>query len=127
MLEVQIDLPLHFRPESISEMVERACAAESLTCSMKGTLTSFPNCVHWHWKRGKERGTLEITWWGKQDRLWFKVAAGRTGSWIEGTLIRLKQHIEYDFQSEAEPPKEAQSEFPLPARESRLITEATGK
>ena len=54
---------------------------------MKGTLASFPNCVHWHWKRGKERGTLEITWWGKQDRLWFKVAAGRfhtaLGYWNE--------------------------------------------
>jgi hypothetical protein len=65
---------------------------------MKGTLANYPGCVHWHYKKGKARGTLEITWWERENRLWFKVAKGRTGDWIEGSITRLKGKIERTFE-----------------------------
>src|SRR4051794_41704257 len=55
-------------------VVESACASAGLTITMRGTLAAYPGCVHWHLKRGRERGTLEITWWPKTAELWFKVA-----------------------------------------------------
>jgi hypothetical protein len=78
----------------VEGVVERACAAEGLRLTLKGTLAGYPGCVHWHYKKGKERGTLEITWWESKRRLWFKVAAGRTGEWIEAAAEKLKKRIE---------------------------------
>jgi hypothetical protein len=48
--------------------VESACAAEGLRLTLKGTLKQYPGCTHWHYQRGKDRGTLEITFWPAQNR-----------------------------------------------------------
>ena len=72
-------------------LVEAQCAAEGLQLTLKGTLAKYPGCVHWHFKRGSERGTLEITWWAKTRRFWFSIQARRTGAWVEETLERLKK------------------------------------
>jgi hypothetical protein len=94
MIEVDVHVPRGSNPASIPHLVEEACAAEGLTLTLKGTLAKYPHCVHWHYKKGNERGTLEITWWEKENRLWFKVAAGRTGAWMEETMARLKNRLE---------------------------------
>jgi hypothetical protein len=95
MVELEVYIPVPARPASIPHIVEQACAAEGLVLTLKGTLAKYPNCVHWHFKKGKERGALEITWWERENRLWFKVAAGRTGAWIEEAMARLKEQIEH--------------------------------
>jgi len=74
--------------------VEAQCAAEALQMTLKGTLAKYPGCVHWHFKRGFERGTLEITWWPSARRLWFSVQAGRTGVWVEESLNQIKAALE---------------------------------
>jgi len=58
------------------------------------TFTDYPGCVHWHFKPDKQKGMLEITWWESENRLWFKVAKGRMGEWIDKVLPRLKEQIE---------------------------------
>ena len=50
----------------------------------------YPGSRHWHYRRGRERGTLEITFWPAQRRLWLKVAAGRTSAWITELLPSLQ-------------------------------------
>ena len=95
MVEVKVHIPARASPASIPHIVEQACATEGLTLTLKGTLAKYPHCVHWHFKKDKERGALEITWWEWERRLWFKVAAGRTGAWIEEALARLKAQIEH--------------------------------
>jgi hypothetical protein len=97
MMEVEVDIPVHTQSVSISRVVEQACASDGLTLTLKGSLAKYPGCIHWHFKKGKERGTLEITWWDQENRLWFKVAAGRTGVWIEETVARLKEQIEHNL------------------------------
>ena len=74
-------------------IVEAACAAEGLRLTLKDTLAKYPGCVHWHFQKGTQRGTLEITWWEKRRRLWFKVAAGRRGEWMEATIPRLESML----------------------------------
>ena len=93
MIEIELSPPHHTKTANVEGVVERACAAEGLILTLKGTLASYPGCVHWHYKRGKERGTLEITWWESKRRLWFKVAAGRRGEWIEPTMEKLKKQL----------------------------------
>ena len=78
MLEVELQIPDSAESEAVLRIVEQVCASNELTCSLKGTLVSYPGSIHWHFKQGKQKGTLEITWWESEQRLWFKVASGRT-------------------------------------------------
>jgi len=94
MLEVEISVPPTAVLSKMESVVEAACAAEGLELRLKGTLAKCPGCVHWHFQKGAQRGTLEITWWEKQRRLWCKVAAGRKGAWMEETIPRLKSVLE---------------------------------
>ncbi|HEY2981375.1 MAG TPA: hypothetical protein VGJ22_09365 [Anaerolineales bacterium] len=92
MLEVEITIPPHLKPASVPDAVERVCADFGLERVSLGTLASYPGCVHWHYKQGKQGGTLEITWW--EPRLWIKVAAGRSADWIMECIPQIKRAIE---------------------------------
>jgi hypothetical protein len=74
--------------------VERAAAEAGLTVTLRGTLAAYPGCTYWHLKRGREPGTLEVTWWPQTGRLWFKVANNRHGWWIEDARRLLANRIE---------------------------------
>jgi len=69
MLEVQVALPPPAKNLEVEMLVETACAAEGLRQTLKGPLAKYPGSVHWHFKKGKQRGTLEITLWKAQRRL----------------------------------------------------------
>jgi hypothetical protein len=94
MIEIDVDIPATLERATIPALVEQECRDEHLSIAERTTLAAYPGCVHWHLKRGKERGTLEITWWERTDRLWFKVASNRTAPWIEPTIARLKARLE---------------------------------
>ena len=66
--------------------IERCFGEAGLRVALKGTLATHKGCVHWHLKRGKERGTLEVTLWPARRRLWLSVHANRSGDWVEGAL-----------------------------------------
>jgi hypothetical protein len=94
MVEVELQIPDGVESETVIRVVEQICASNELTGSLKGTLVSYPGSIHWHFKHGKQRGTLEITWWESDQRLWFKVASGRTSEWILKRIPQLKEQIE---------------------------------
>jgi len=94
MLEVELQIPDSVEAEAVLRIVEQVCASNELTCSLKGTLVSYPGSIHRHFKHGKQRGTLEITWWESEQCLWFKVASGRTSEWILKSIPQLKEQIE---------------------------------
>lgn len=93
MIEVELQIPDSIEPETVIRAVEQICAFHGLTCTLKGTLVRYPGSIHWHFKRGRQKGTLEITW-ERENRLWFKVADGRTSEWINVSLPQLKEQIE---------------------------------
>ena len=94
MIEVELQIPADANGDSVVKVVEQVCASNNLICVLNGTLASYPGCIHWHYRQGKQKGTLEITWWKDENRLWFKVAKGRTGDWIAEALPKLKEQIE---------------------------------
>ena len=94
MIEVDLQIPDSLETEAVIRIVEQVCASNYLTCSRKGTLVSYPGSIHWHFKRNGDKGTLEITWWEVKNRLWFKVAKGRTGDWMAEKIATLKKKIE---------------------------------
>ena len=99
MVEVNIEIPEKVNTAGLINLIERACLAHELTCTLKGTLVKYPGSVHWHFKKDKQRGTLEITWWENKNRLWFKAADGRTGAWTEETMSQMKEEIQKAFRS----------------------------
>src|ERR1700752_5223048 len=94
MIEVELQVPADAKSDSVVQVVEGGCNEKSLTCELKGTLARYPGCIHWHFKKDREKGTLEITWWEIENRLWFKVAKGRTADWINESMAELKKQIE---------------------------------
>ena len=93
MIEVELQIPANANSDSVNKVLEQVCTANYLTCVLKGTLASYPGCMHWHFRKEKQKGTLEITWWERENRLWFKVARGRTGNWIDESIAMLKKQI----------------------------------
>jgi hypothetical protein len=94
MIEVELQIPADAKSDTVVKVVEQICAENRLICTLKGTLTTYPGCIHWHFKPDKQKGTLEITWWESENRLWFKAAKGRMGGWIEESIAKLKKQIE---------------------------------
>jgi len=94
MIEIELQIPDSVDSDTLVRVVEHICIANGLTCTLSGTLASYPGCVHWHFRKGTQRGILEITCWELERRLWFKVAGNRRGEWIEDSIPQLKERIE---------------------------------
>ena len=94
MIEVELQIPADARSDTVVKVVEQVCTANNLICVLKGTLASYPDSIHWHFRKHKQKGTLEISWWESENRLWFKVTKGREGEWIEESIVELKKQIE---------------------------------
>jgi hypothetical protein len=93
MTEVEIPVPPAVSLDQLSTGIEAICAGLGLAQTLTGTLSRFPGSRHWHFKNGREAGTLEITLWPGQRRLWLKVARGREGPWMATALPRLRDAL----------------------------------
>jgi hypothetical protein len=77
------------------KIVESCCAKEGLKATVKTELRSYPNSIHWHFKKqGQSRGTLEITFWKQERRIWLSVQDGRRAEWIFEMIGTLKKSLE---------------------------------
>jgi hypothetical protein len=89
MRNLQVDIPKGCDPTEADQIIERLCAEEGLTRKIKRTLESRPGYIHWHYKRDSESGTLEVSLWPKESRIWFSVHDNRKGSWTDECADRL--------------------------------------
>ena len=55
MIEMELQIPADATNDSVVKVVEQVCSANGLTQALKGTLASYPGCVHWHFKKVKKR------------------------------------------------------------------------
>jgi hypothetical protein len=93
MTEIEIAVPSPLFTDALRR-IESVIQLLGLRVTMKGTLTGYPGCTHWHLKLGRQRGTLELTLWPRERRVWFSIHDGRTGEWIGAMAPRLKKAIE---------------------------------
>jgi hypothetical protein len=94
VLEIEVEVPPTADPKRIEELVEAVCASAGLSVSLKGTLARYPGCVHWHFKHGRQRGTLEITLWPGHRRLWLTVHENRSAEWVPAAISSIKDELE---------------------------------
>ncbi len=80
--------------ENTVEIRVEDCAERLGLSIQRGTLRSYPGCVHWHFKQPRESGTLEATWWPKGRRLWLKIASNRQADWIAEAVERFRREFE---------------------------------
>ena len=93
MKEFELALPANIDPTIAEQVIERCCAAQCLTQSLKGSLKKYPESLHWHFKQKRQRGTLEITLWLRASQIRFKVQEGRQALWIEEIVSTLPGRI----------------------------------
>jgi hypothetical protein len=69
--------------------VAACCAELGLLPALRTELKSHAGGVHWHYRRPRAAGTLEITISETASRIWIKVHAGRRADWIPDAVERL--------------------------------------
>ena len=70
--------------------IERACASLGLMRTMRTSLKTLPANTHWHYKRGKENGVMEITLLHDTGSVTISYADGRYAQWIDKAIDALK-------------------------------------
>ena len=92
MLYFEVSLPSP-APADAESLIETCCRDAGLIRSLKGTLAQYPGCIHWHWKRRREPGTLEVTLWPRENRLWLSIHTNRSGGWTEAAAPALRENL----------------------------------
>ena len=77
--------------------IEECAAAETLRVTLRETLSQYPGSLHWHWKRGREIGILEITLLNRERRIQLSVQAGRVGTWTTETMERMSEILPVSY------------------------------
>ena len=101
MREIEFAVPRNADLTQAIKLIEKICAQHELILAMKGSLAAYPRCIHWHYKREKQKGTLELTVLARDRRVWAKVQDGRKAPWIEEELPALQWAIERALQAAA--------------------------
>lgn len=83
MEEYPIQMEPTFDAKQIEIAVARCSRGLGLLETMKSTLAKYPGSVHWHFKKPRASGILEVTYWPSGNRLWISVQRGRRADWLE--------------------------------------------
>jgi hypothetical protein len=78
----------------IAGVIESVAKSNGLVVSLKGSLRAFPGCVHWHFKKERQSGTIEVTMWPQKRRVWLSVQSGRRAQWIEAALPGMRRSLQ---------------------------------
>lgn len=89
-----LDVDISRATGKLDKTIEALCRAAGLSITLKGTSAKFAGSIHWHLKKGCERGTLEITLWPSQNKLWFSMQDGRAADWVMPAARELKAQLE---------------------------------
>ncbi|HXZ12757.1 MAG TPA: hypothetical protein VEG64_10215 [Candidatus Sulfotelmatobacter sp.] len=99
MKEIEFKVPRDCDLVRADALIEKVCAGRGLELAMKGSLAKYPGCIHWHFQRPNQKGTLELTLHRAERRIWVKVQEGRKAPWIVEELPALRRAIERGLKS----------------------------
>jgi len=95
MTDLEVNIPSASKAFArLETVIDELLRSQELSVTMKTTASKYPGSMHWHLKKGRERGTLEVTLWPSQKRLWFSMQDGRKGEWVMPMARLLKQQLE---------------------------------
>lgn len=94
MREIHVEVPQDWPTASVLGKVGAVLEASELILASSSTLKSLLGSTHWHLQNGADKGTLELTWWPHNRRLWFSVHANREGPWIDDAIGLLSADLQ---------------------------------
>lgn len=94
MEDVEVAIGRSISPQRTEAEIERALTVSGLQISLKCSLAKFAGCVHWHLRLKAQPGTLELTYWPKEQRVWFSIHRGRGAPWMKEVIATVRQQIE---------------------------------
>ena len=86
MKHVEVQTGAARESQTVQQVIESILLRHGLRLTLKGTLGKYPGCVHWHFKKHRHSGTIELTMWPQERRVWISVQAGRRADWIKREL-----------------------------------------
>ena len=99
MKEIQFKVPRDCELTCTEQWIETACICQGLDLAMKGSLAAYPGSIHWHYRKQGQKGTLELTLYIRERRIWAKIQDGRKAAWINAALPPLRKAIEEQLRS----------------------------
>ncbi|MBZ5610863.1 MAG: hypothetical protein LAP38_21580 [Acidobacteriia bacterium] len=99
MQEIEFTVPPKFDFAQAEGCIEGVCARHGIEVAMKGSLAAYPGSIHWHYKKPKQKGTLELTVFGRDGRIWAQVHTNRAAPWIPALLPKIRGDIERELRS----------------------------
>lgn len=75
----------------VDRIIELLCAREGLSNRIKSRTKSKAASTHWHFSKGADIGTLEVTLSQRQAKIWFSVHDNRRGPWTDDCMKRLAE------------------------------------
>jgi hypothetical protein len=94
MKEYPIPLGPHVDAKQVEIAVEKCSRDLGLLETMRDTLAKYPGCVHWHFRKPLVNGTLEITSWPSNNKLWISVQDGRRAEWLEHAVPSMERCLQ---------------------------------
>lgn|ERR1017187_5509185 len=108
MQNIEIELPRGAKLTKVKKTIDATLAAVGLQVSLRGTLKKFPGCMHWHARKAGQSGTLELTLWPQQHRVWMTIQSGRAAEWITEKLPEIQDALQQGLAAH-KPPRSSSS------------------
>ncbi len=94
MENYEIKVPAQLKDGEVVQRIEGALTKIGLHVTLSSTLKKFPGCRHWHLHQQGRQGTLDLTWWPAQRRLWLSSRSRRTTASLSDQIPSLLQQLE---------------------------------
>jgi hypothetical protein len=98
MQDLEVKIPISADLSNVEVLVERICRSRGLQTQVKKPAASHRGSTHWHFKKGTEKGTLEVTYWPQERRLWVSVHANRSSGWTSKESAEVKSALESELE-----------------------------
>ena len=95
--------------DEVIKQIERTVQVFGLTVANKTTLSTKKGSVHYHLKKGKQAGVLEVTYWPSMKKLWVEIHKNRKTDWNQGMIHPFSKHLAALVIGENVSPKRAAS------------------
>ncbi|HLP53247.1 MAG TPA: hypothetical protein VK154_20300 [Chitinophagales bacterium] len=88
-----VQLSIYLAKPVLPVQIEDHCAKAGLTLTMQGSLKSIAPNTHWHFKKGKQKGVLEITLMHQTGEIILSVHQNRRGGWEDEMMRSLQAQL----------------------------------
>lgn len=99
MEEIEFTVPKDGDLTAAPNVIESVCLDMGLSLTMKSSLSTHSGSLHWHFRKQKEKGTLELTVLPSSGRIWASIQSGRRAPWIYELLPKIRREVEGRMQT----------------------------